>query len=165
MHISCGKLTSYQFDIILSLGECVEWFCPSCCKSKASLNFETSDALQHKVDLLNKKLDKVVPLISHPTKIIESLSERVTSLERCRSGINQTTNNNDSLTPKVAPPNASQNGDSYASILKKVRTVGVKNVCKDTSDDVSANNSSESSSFCVFANNISREDFKSPVNF
>ena len=89
----------------------------------------------------------------------------MTSLERCCSDINQTTNNNDSLTPKVVPPNASQNGDSYASILKKVRTVGVKNVCKDTSDDASANNSSESSSFCVFANNISREDFKSPVTF
>lgn len=103
LHVSCAGITDIQYNAILSLGDAVEYFCPTCRnKKKSSIPAKSCDVIQ----------DHVISRIQHLEDTVLSLVDAVKDASKLHnitpSAIQESTNRSDSL--------------SYSDICRKIKT-------------------------------------------
>ena len=99
-HAKCSSLTNAQYNSISKIGDCIEWFCPSCKHVKNE----------------NKNLNSIL------VNKIEAFSDRLDEFE---SGMDRICQNRNKLYRHQASDSEKIRQLSFSEIVKKKRLIGI----------------------------------------
>jgi hypothetical protein len=90
LHVSCTGMSSAQYSTILSLGDCVEYFCPSCANCKSAVNLGSGDQVAASKPGDGTVADRLSKLEGTVLSLVETLKE---SSALCRDAPSSTQSN------------------------------------------------------------------------